>query len=87
VRQAGGKGRLGLHLDYLQREGVTREGERGRLFDAEGEAADGKAFAERCADDRHHFRFIISPEDGAALGDLKTSTRELMRNVEKDNAN
>ena len=45
------------------------------------------AFAERCEDDRHHFRFIISPEDGAALGDLKTFTRELMRNVEKDNAN
>ena len=46
-----------------------------------------RAFAERCEDDRHHFRFIISPEDGAALGDLKTFTRELMRDVEKANAN
>jgi type IV secretory pathway VirD2 relaxase len=46
-----------------------------------------RAFAERCEDDRHHFRFIISPGDGAALGDLKTFTRELMRDVEKDNAN
>ena len=26
--------------------------------------ADERAFAERCEDDRHHFRFIISPEDG-----------------------
>jgi type IV secretory pathway VirD2 relaxase len=38
----------------------------------------------RCEDDRHHFRFIVSPEDGAELGDLKTFTRELMLDVEKD---
>jgi type IV secretory pathway VirD2 relaxase len=23
------------------------------------------AFADRCQDDRHHFRFIVSPEDAA----------------------
>ena len=46
--------------------------------------ADERAFAERCEDDRHHFRFIVSPEDGAELGDLKTFTRELMRDVERD---
>lgn len=84
VRQAGGKGRLGLHLDYLQRDGVTQEGERGLLFDAEGEAADGKAFAERCAEDRHHFRFIVSPDDAEQLADLKAYTRDLMRQAETD---
>ena len=84
VRQAGGKGRLGVHLDYLQREGVTQEGERGRLFDAEGDTADGKAFAERCADDRHHFRFIVSPDDADQLADLKAYTRDLMRQAETD---
>ena len=31
------------------------------------DAVDGDAFAERCADDRHHFRFIVSPEDAAEL--------------------
>ena len=48
------------------------------------DAADERAFAERCEDDRHHFRFIVSPEDGAELGDLKTFTRELMLDVERD---
>ena len=54
------------------------------MFDAASDTADERAFAERCEDDRHHFRFIISPEDGAELGDLKTFTRELMADVEKD---
>ena len=37
------------------------------LFGPETEKADPKAFAERCEDDRHHFRFIVSPDD--AVGD------------------
>ena len=78
---------LPKHLAYLKREGVTRDGADARTFDATYDVADERAFAERCEDDRHHFRFIISPEDGAALGDLKTFTRELMRDVEKANAN
>jgi type IV secretory pathway VirD2 relaxase len=43
-----------------------------------------KAFAERCEDDRHHFRFIVSPEDAVEMSDLKTFTRELMGQMEKD---
>src|SRR5579863_7236934 len=75
---------LPKHIAYLKREGVTRDGEDARMFDAASDTADERAFAERCEDDRHHFRFIISPEDGAELGDLKTFTRELMLDVEKD---
>jgi type IV secretory pathway VirD2 relaxase len=75
---------LPKHIAYLKREGVTRDGENARMFDAASDTADERAFAERCEDDRHHFRFIISPEDGAELGDLKTFTRELMRDVEND---
>lgn len=75
---------LALHLRYLQREGVTRDGEAGRMFDAEGERADGAAFAERCADDRHHFRFIVSPDDGERLSDLRAYTRDLMDQAQKD---
>ena len=75
---------LPKHIAYLKREGVTRDGEDARMFDAASDTADERAFAERCEDDRHHFRFIISPEDGAELGDLKTFTRELMADVEKD---
>ncbi len=75
---------LPKHIAYLKREGVTRDGENARMFDAASDTADERAFAERCEDDRHHFRFIISPEDGAELGDLKTFTRELMLDVERD---
>jgi type IV secretory pathway VirD2 relaxase len=46
--------------------------------------ADPKAFAERCKDDRHHFRFIVSPEDTAELSDLKDYTRELAAHMEHD---
>ena len=55
-----------------------------RMFDAKSDVADERAFAERCDDDRHHFRFIISPEDATELEDLRTFTRELMADVERD---
>jgi type IV secretory pathway VirD2 relaxase len=87
VRHQGARFRsapLPKHIAYLKREGVTRDGEDARMFDATSDTADERAFAERCEDDRHHFRFIISPEDGAELGDLKTFTRELMLDVERD---
>lgn len=72
------------HLGYVQRDGVTREGEAGRHFDRSLDEANGRAFVDRCTGDRHHFRFIISPEDGAELGDLKSYTRELMGRIERD---
>jgi hypothetical protein len=33
------------------------------MFDADSDRADDAGFAERSKDDRHHFRFIVSPED------------------------
>lgn len=75
---------LPKHIAYLKREGVTQDGADARMFDAQSDAADERAFAERCADDRHHFRFIVSPEDAGQLKDLRTFTRELMSDVERD---
>ncbi|MBN9511063.1 MAG: DUF3363 domain-containing protein [Alphaproteobacteria bacterium] len=75
---------LPKHIAYLKREGVTKDGEPARMFDAVTDEADEHAFAERCKDDRHHFRFIVSPEDAAEIGDLKTFTRELVADMEKD---
>lgn len=72
------------HLRYIQREGVSRQGEAGRLYDAATDDADGATFATRCADDRHQFRFIVAPEDGAELTDLKPFVRDLMRQMEAD---
>jgi type IV secretory pathway VirD2 relaxase len=75
---------LARHVAYLKREGVTRGGGDARLFDAASDNADGKAFAERSAEDRHHFRFIVSSEDAAQMADLHAFTRELMADAERD---
>jgi type IV secretory pathway VirD2 relaxase len=77
-------GALRAHVSYLQRDGVTRDGATGKLFDAAGDEADGRAFAERCEGDRHHFRFIVSPDDAGELGSLRSFTRELMDQASRD---
>ncbi len=87
VRHAGTKFRsapLARHIAYLEREGVTHDGAKARMFDAGSETADAKAFADRCEDDRHHFRFIVSPEDAGDMQDLRAYTRELMADAERD---
>ncbi len=75
---------LSAHLSYLKREGVSRSGEKGVMFDAASDRADDLAFADRCQDDRHHFRFIVSPEDASELTDLKAFTRDLAQQMEAD---
>jgi type IV secretory pathway VirD2 relaxase len=75
---------LANHISYLRREGVTRDGSNTHMFDATSEVADENDFAERCADDRHHFRFIVSPEDAKDMSDLRAFTRELMKDAERD---
>lgn len=75
---------LRTHIAYLKRDGVTRDGGNGLMFDATGDDADAGAFAERCQDDRHHFRFIVSPDDAAELADLKAFTRDLMDQASRD---
>ena len=84
VRHTARSAPLAAHLGYLRREGVTRDGEKARLFGPETDDVDPKAFAERCQGDRHHFRFIVSPEDAVEMSDRKTFTRELMGQMEKD---
>ena len=75
---------LAAHLSYLRRDGVTRDGAPGKMFDAAGDAADARAFAERCQGDRHHFRFIVSPDDAMQLSDLRAFTRDLMAQASRD---
>jgi type IV secretory pathway VirD2 relaxase len=72
------------HIRYLQRDGTTRDGERGQLYGAETESADGKGFNERGRGDRHQFRFIVAPEDSDRLSDLRAFTRHVMRQMEED---
>ncbi|WP_101674380.1 relaxase/mobilization nuclease and DUF3363 domain-containing protein [Alloalcanivorax mobilis] len=75
---------LAKHLRYIERDGAGRYGEQGRAYGPQIDEDDLDAFKERCQDDRHHFRFILSPEDGAELDDLRTYTRHLMNRMEAD---
>ncbi|WP_375778922.1 relaxase/mobilization nuclease domain-containing protein [Bradyrhizobium sp. ma5] len=84
VRRMRSPGALRAHIGYLQRDGVTRDGARGKLFDAAGDDADGRTFADRCEGDRHHFRFIVSPDDAGKLANLRDFTRELMDQASQD---
>jgi len=85
VKLAGkGASAAAAHLRYLQRDGTTREGARGALYDRDGGAADGQAFGARATGDRHQFRFIVSAEDGDRYDDLKPLTRRLMARIEED---
>ncbi|MHA7876161.1 relaxase/mobilization nuclease domain-containing protein [Roseivivax sp.] len=75
---------MAKHLGYLQRDGVGQDGRDADLFGPESNDLDRGGFAARCEDDRHHFRFIISPEDAGDLEDLHAFTRDLMARAERD---
>ena len=80
TRIAGGDlGAARAHLKYILRDGVTREGTPGHLYDDSHHDVDGSAFLDRSEQDPHQFRFIVSPEDSARLIDLKPFVRDLMR--------
>jgi len=83
-QRSGGLGAVRAHLRYIQRDGVSRANERGQLYDASGDDADGGAFLDRSEGDRHRFRFIVSPEDATELDELKPFVRDLMRTMESD---
>ncbi|MCW8143046.1 relaxase/mobilization nuclease and DUF3363 domain-containing protein [Agrobacterium tumefaciens] len=93
VRHTARSAPLGAHLNYLRRDGVTlaanevsngKSHEKARMFGPASDDMDVRAFAERCEPDRHHFRFIVSPEDAVDMADLKAHARELMGQMEKD---
>ena len=72
------------NLDYIERDGVQPNGSAGHLEAGDRERIDAESFARRIEGDRHHFKIIVSPEDGAQIVDLKAYTRELMAQVERD---
>jgi type IV secretory pathway VirD2 relaxase len=75
---------LSDHVAYLERDGVTRDGQKGRMFGAAEDRADAMAFARRSLNDRHHFRFVVTPEDAAEMTDLRAFTRDLVGQMESD---
>ncbi|AOS80124.1 MULTISPECIES: relaxase/mobilization nuclease and DUF3363 domain-containing protein [Hydrogenophaga] len=83
LKQAGARSTI-THLRYIEREGVGRDGEPGQAYSTTTDDADLAAFEERGREDRHQFRFIVSPEDAAELEDLRRYTRDLMTRMEAD---
>lgn len=84
VLKKAGANSISTHLRYIERDGVTRDGERGQAYCAETDTADLKAFEERGKGDRHQFRFIVSVEDAGELEDLRGYTREFMQRMTTD---
>ena len=84
VKMRAGSRAAAVHLRYLQRDGVTREGSPGALYSATADRADGRAFLDRSEGDPRQLRLIVAAEDEAELSDLRAFTRDLMRQVERD---
>ncbi len=84
VQKLGGRGAQAAsrHLRYIERDGVEKDGSPGVLYGPEGPVARA-TFEQPRVDERHQFRFIVSPEDARDL-DLTGYVRELMKRVEVD---
>ena len=72
------------HLRYIARAGVGHDGRPTQPYGPDTDTADWHEFAAAGRKDRHQFRLIVSPEDGARLTDLRDFTRELMATMERD---
>jgi len=84
VGAGSGGANLYHHVRYISRSGAGVEGEKAVLFDRDQEGLDGKEFFELCKNDRHHFRMIISPENGHEIEDFRGYVRSYMERVEQD---
>jgi type IV secretory pathway VirD2 relaxase len=71
-----------LHVRYIERDGVEKDGSKGTLYDAQGTVR-ARVFEQPRPGEKHQFRFIVSPEDGSEL-DLTAYVRRLMATLERD---
>jgi type IV secretory pathway VirD2 relaxase len=78
----GGRDAARLHLDYLERDGVERDGSPGVLYGAD-DTFDRDGFSEELPGEQRQFRFIVSPEDAGEL-DMHAFARELMTRMSED---
>lgn len=79
----GGMKAAGLHMKYIQRDGVGEDGEKGRLFGKEEREVSADDLTKPIPGEKHQFRFIISPEDGHDI-DLEKFTKTLMNQAKID---
>lgn len=81
---AAAKGALRSHVSYLQREGAGEEGAKAGAFTAQADATDARSRVAAWAGDRHHFRFIISPESGDQIACMRAYVRDVMARASAD---
>lgn len=89
VSRHGGKGAvragvLASHVAYLGRPGAGADGARPGFFDRTNDDVEASLVTRRWSGDRHHFRFIVSPEHGDRIADLRGYVREVMDRVSAD---
>jgi hypothetical protein len=75
---------LAAHVSYLARGGTGLEGEAETFYGAEVDDISAREHIREWAEDRHHFRFIVSAEHGDRIDDLKAYMRETMQRVAAD---
>jgi type IV secretory pathway VirD2 relaxase len=80
--RGGGLRAAALHLRYIQREGVEKDGSRGEFYGPDG-PANADAFAQPRPGEKHQFRIVVAPEEGADL-ELSAYVQRLMKQVERD---
>ncbi|MCY1003943.1 DUF3363 domain-containing protein [Myxococcus sp. MISCRS1] len=71
-----------MHIRYIEREGVEKDGGRGQLYGPGGPLSLDEALPD-LAGEPHQFRLIVSPEDGASL-DLRDFVPRLMEQMQRD---
>jgi type IV secretory pathway VirD2 relaxase len=72
------------HIAYLRWEGVFHDQTDGTLLGRDSDRTDAHNFTAAWEEHQHHFRFIVSPEDGAQRADFRAFTRDLMARLESD---
>jgi type IV secretory pathway VirD2 relaxase len=71
-----------MHLRYIERDGVEKDGSKGALYGPDGPVR-RRTFEEPRFHEKHQFRLIVSPEDAGEL-DLTAYVRRLMGQIERD---
>ena len=77
-------GALAAHVAYLGRSGAGAEWARPDFFGRMDDGVEAALETRGWSGDRHHFRFIISPEHGDRIADLRGYVREVMARVSAD---
>ncbi len=74
------------HVRYLARDGVGHDGSDANFYGPEGaiERSEVNEATAAWAEDRHHFRLIISPEQADKMEDFEGYVRDVMRDVGAD---